>query len=339
MDREEYYVPGQLRESAFQNVCNGNIKGKGLSIPADKKGRKYKQLEPKCHFVHHSNPFLCIGPFEIEVKFYMPFRTIIHNFFTEIEMHWLMEYSKPRLTKSREGSIDQSSLDLTKSNLRYLNIDTKGFTVGKAVTLWLNDIDYINKEEWTQISREGQPLEYKVTPAVKDPYVYTVHHKLLNDISKRIELATYLNVTARYGASFYQTTNYGLSGMVRAHMDPWGYEKGIELTKEHTEFVRAGDYIATFMGWFADTQAGGGTAFMDHHYEGTMQPIKGSAAFWINLSSCHNKDKRAQHAGCPVLKGSKWILNKWIYSWEQWKSWPCYLEPLLTILPFSGMSI
>ena len=102
--------------------------------------------------------------------------------------------------------------------------------------------------------------------------------------------------------------------------------------------MRTGDYIATFMGWFADTEAGGETAFMNHKYEGTIRPTKGSAAFWINLANCHQKDERAQHAGCPVLKGSKWILNKWIYSWEQWKSWPCYLEQYKTIYPFEGMS-
>lgn len=27
----------------------------------------------------------------------------------------------------------------------------------------------------------------------------------------------------------------------------------------------------------------------------------------------------SEHVGCPVLKGSKWILNKWIYSFDQFK--------------------
>ena len=92
------------------------------------------------------------------------------------------------------------------------------------------------------------------------------------------------------------------------------------------------------MGWFEDTKAGGGTAFNQNNFEGTVEPTKGSAAFWINLSSCHIKDERASHGGCPVLKGSKWILNKWIYSWDQWKNWPCELVPLVSIGPFDGMS-
>ena len=319
-------------------MCNGNIKGKGKPDQTANKGSKDQQREPQCHLVHHSNPYLNIGPFHIEVKFYSPFRTILHDFFTEREMKWLMDYSKPRLSASREGHIPQSTKDLTKAMLRYMNPRTTGRTVVKAVTVWLKDIEYPNREIWNQINKNGQPLKYEITPASQDPYAYIVHHKVLYDISKRIELATYLNVTVRYGASLYQTTNYGLSGMVGSHMDPWGYETGVELSEERKELVRTGDYMATFMGWFANTEAGGGTAFMDHQYEGTMRPTKGSAAFWFNLAACHEKDGRTQHAGCPVLKGSKWILNKWINSWEQWKSWPCYLDQHKNIYPFEGMS-
>ena len=146
------------------------------------------------------------------------------------------------------------------------------------------------------------------------------------------------NVTTRHGASRYQSTNYGLSGLVVTHIDPWGYEQGVELVEDRYSLTRTGDYIATFMGWFQDTQAGGNTAFTTENFEGTVEPTKGSAAFWINLSSCHIKDLRSTHGGCPVLKGSKWILNKWIYSWDQWKNWPCDLVPGETIRPFEGMS-
>ena len=118
VDRKEDYVRGELREALFQNVCNGNIKGKGIPMDVDNKIRRGQQREPKCHLAHHFDPFLSIGPFKLEVKFYFPLRTIIHEFFTKKEMAWLMEYSKPRLTSSREGSIDQSTLELTKSRLR-----------------------------------------------------------------------------------------------------------------------------------------------------------------------------------------------------------------------------
>ena len=42
-------------------------------------------------------------------------------------------------------------------------------------------------------------------------------------------------------------------------------------------------------------------------------PEKGAAAFWYDLDSQNHRDHTTQHGGCPVLKGSKWILNKWMY--------------------------
>ena len=313
----------------FQNICNEKIKGFGHSKASARINQK-----AKCHFVHHFDPFLSLGPFNLEVKLYYPFRTVVHDFFTEKEMSWMMEYSKPRLTAAR--SPPASSTSLTKSQLRF-GSTTTGFTVTKAVTTWIEDIKYNEEQQYVKVSGQGEPIEFYLPP-LKDIYGFSIKHQLLLDISRRIELFTAMNVTTRDGATTYQTTNYGLSGLVVTHFDPWGYEKGTALTDERPHLVRTGDYIATFMGWFEDTLAGGNTGFIEKGYEGVVQPTKGSAAFWINLSSCHYKDTRSQHGGCPVLKGSKWILNKWIYSWDQWKKWPCYSEPYGAIHPFEGMT-
>ena len=323
---ETKILPGEMPEALFQNVCNGNIQGRG--------SKNVNKPQSKCHFVHHFNPFLIIGPFHIEVKFYKPFRTIIHDFFTEKEMDWMKKFSKPQLTASREGTIPESTKVLSKSDLRYGG--SAGVTVSKAVTVWFEDVIFNEQEVYYKISAEGEPLEYEIPP-LKDPYSYTIQYQTMREVSKKIELATNFNVTSRHGASKYQSTNYGLSGMVTMHMDPWGYEGGVPIPEDRLTLYQTGDYIATFMGWFEDTPAGGGTAFMKKDFEGAVMPTKGSAAFWMNLSSCHQKDYRAWHAGCPVLKGSKWILNKWIFSWDQWKGWPCVKERL-TIHPFEGMS-
>ena len=293
--------------------------------------------QSKCHFVHHFNAFLKLGPFCLEVKLYYPFRSVVHDFFTDQEMEWMMEYSKPRLSASRKILKVQDSL--TKSQLRYggTREGKIGYTVHKAVETWLNDIKYNEEPQFIKISKVGKPLEIHV-PELNDTYGYSVVHPIMNNVSKRIELFTSMNVTTRYGATPYQTTNYGLSGMVVTHVDSYGYESGVALSEDRVEFVKTGDYIATFMGWFEETKAGGNTCFIEKDYEGTVEPTKGSAAFWINLSSCHFKDSRSQHGGCPVLKGSKWIVNKWMYSWDQWKLWPCYLSYHRTIHPFKGMS-
>ena len=146
-------------------------------------------------------------------------------------------------------------------------------------------------------------------------------------VSKRIELVTQLNVTSRHGSTSYQSTNYGLGGLVDTHMDPYGYEHGTrKVFGKWVDLITRGDYIATFMGWLNKVSAGGGTFLSHPGYETVLKPTKGAAAFWINLSSCHRTDSRSTHGGCPVLRGSKWIVNKWIYSWDQWKKWPCQIQ-------------
>ena len=199
----------------------------------------------------------------------------------------MLGYSRPRLSESRDKVSDPSS-----------NV------VHKAVTTWLNDIEYHEKQIYHQLDHENGYTLYK-NIGLEKPLGYEIEHAIMLDVSRRIELATNLNVTTRNGAHMYQITNYGLAGMVSEHHDAWGYESGVELDKDHMDLASTGDYIATFIGWLEDTSAGGGTAFTNNLFEGILEPKKGSAAFWINLASCHGKDFRSTHAGCPVLKGSK----------------------------------
>ena len=56
-------------------------------------------------------------------------------------------------------------------------------------------------------------------------------------------------------------------------------------------------------------------------------PTKGSVAFWYDLDLKGHRDFATFHSGCPVLKGSKWIFNKWIQNLDQFKKWPCSTDP------------
>ena len=49
----------------------------------------------------------------------------------------------------------------------------------------------------------------------------------------------------------------------------------------------------------------------------------GAAAFWYDLLSDGIRDQMTLHAGCPILKGTKWILNKWIYMYDNFQNFPC----------------
>ena len=279
-------------------------------------------------------PFLKIGPFRLEVKLYIPFRTVIHDFFSKKEMDWMMDYSRPSLTAARV--IPPSTSSISKAELRNAN-DKTGYTVGKAITTWFNDIIYTEKQQYAKTMSNGRIIEVE-HPPLNEPNSYHIELTAMSQISKRIQLSTGLNVTSRHGASEYQVTNYGLSGMVIPHLDPWGYESGVELPEDRIELSRTGDYIATFMGWLKQPEAGGGTCFTETDYEVLIEPTEGSAAFWLDLSASHELEQRSKHGGCPVLKGQKWIINKWIYSWDQWRRLPCLLNSNATIPPFLGMT-
>ena len=311
----------EARERYFRDICNNKKIEKNYF---EVEGRPII-ISPKCHLVHHFDKYLIIGPHNIEVLYYEPLRAIFHDFFTEKEMAWMMSYSRPRLSATR-----LVSEEIEKERKR----NGVGMTVHKSVQTWFADILY-DEEEIIEVSSEDPP--YTALP-LKNRYNFTIQHEMMNEISRRIEIATQLNLTTRHGSSKYQTTNYGLGGLVHLHTDPVGYEQGAKLPEERKELVTTGDYIATFMGWLDDVPLGGGTGFPAKGYEGVLKPIKGSAAFWINLLSCHLKDYRSQHGGCPVLKGTKWIVNKWIYSWDQWKGWPCYMEISRSINPFTGIT-
>ena len=97
-----------MREPWFQNVCNGKIKGFGPSVASTKKNKN-----SKCHFTHHFDPFLKLGPFHLEVKLYYPFRTIVHDFFTEKEMNWMMEYDPD----DKEKKISHVYVSLNQSHI------------------------------------------------------------------------------------------------------------------------------------------------------------------------------------------------------------------------------
>ena len=80
------------------------------------------------------------------------------------------------------------------------------------------------------------------------------------------------------------------------------------------------------MVWLSDVQKGGATCFTYPDEEGTVSPRKNSALFWIDMDRRLARDQRLLHGGCPVLLGTKWILNNWIYSFGQWRSWSCGMD-------------
>ena len=313
---------GELLLEKFRKTCRKEYKRH------DEEELMGLKQYPTCNMMHHSNTFLKLGPFNIEYVEFEPYRIVIHDFFTDLETDWVRNYSTPLLSSDRDEQY------LLRNAIYNDKLEQIVRFAGKAVQMWFNDLSYIEEAEYFEVMQEtGEVMVGQ--QEIKDLYSYDIQHEILLRISRRIEHATLMNITSRWGATRYQVTNYGLAGILECHVDPYGYESGVPIKKDNYPLISTGDYIATFMGWMNIVQAGGATGFTFDNYESTIRPKKGSAAFWINLDAAHRKDPRSIHGGCPVLKGTKWILNKWVYSFDQWRSFPCSTKEQGPILPLT----
>ena len=157
-----------------------------------------------------------------------------------------------------------------------------------------------------------------------------MNYPILWKLNEKISLATQLRTDLHSSGSYMQVTNYGVGGTCDAHIDPKGI---MEMKHVEPEMYVTGDVVGTIMGWLDDTEAGGGTAYIYPGIENVLLPEKGAAAFFKNLYSSGHIDFHSYHGGCPVLKGSKWILNKWLCMYDNFKNFPCQLSLKMRFIP------
>ncbi|XP_041449779.1 prolyl 4-hydroxylase subunit alpha-1-like [Drosophila obscura] len=112
----------------------------------------------------------------------------------------------------------------------------------------------------------------------------------------------------------YQLLNYGIGGHYYPHLDHF---ESPDVVKNRS----VGDRIATVLFYLNDVPQGGATLFPRLNI--SVQPRNGDAILWYNLDDRGEGEQDSLHTSCPIIKGSKWALVKWIDEMSQPFRRPC----------------
>eukprot|EP00056_Hartaetosiga_gracilis_P006292 m.95297 g.95297 ORF g.95297 m.95297 type:complete len:523 (+) comp12433_c0_seq3:152-1720(+) len=164
-----------------------------------------------------------------------------------------------------------------------------------------NECEHLKKEGGARLQRavawtDGafRPVEFRISTAA---WLYPDHDDVISSIHRRIEDATQVDIK---NAEALQISNYGMGGFYEPHFDH---------AKRGTN--KNGERLSTFMIYLNNVKEGGYTVFP--RLGAAVQPGHGDAVFWYNLFPNGDGDAQTLHAACPVLKGAKWVANKWIH--------------------------
>uniref|UniRef100_A0A6P4EA57 procollagen-proline 4-dioxygenase n=1 Tax=Drosophila rhopaloa TaxID=1041015 RepID=A0A6P4EA57_DRORH len=142
--------------------------------------------------------------------------------------------------------------------------------------------------------------------------------ELTRRIDRRIQDMTGFDLT---DSEEFQVINYGIGGHYHTHSDYFDFASANYSGERNRQAIFLGDRIATVLFYLTDVEQGGATIFRNAGY--SIYPRAGTAIFWFNLNTDGNGDPRTQHAACPVIVGSKWVMTEWIREWKQIFIRPC----------------
>ncbi|XP_046962797.1 prolyl 4-hydroxylase subunit alpha-1 isoform X6 [Vanessa cardui] len=155
------------------------------------------------------------------------------------------------------------------------------------------------------------PAHYRIS---KSAWLKDEESPVVENLSRRIADFTGLSMAS---AEELQVVNYGIGGHYEPHFD--------FARKQESAFENfSGNRIATVLFYMSDVAQGGATVFTELGL--SVFPRRGAAVFWLNLHPSGEGDLATRHAACPVLRGSKWVCNKWIHQGGQELIKPCDLE-------------
>ena len=165
--------------------------------------------------------------------------------------------------------------------------------------------------------------KYYTTQRVSKRVHYTEQQfDLMGEASDRVSRATnWIVHQEKHASDEYNVINYGLGGEVQEHFSHTATEIYSGQIEVHVDYWntdnkrQGGARTATFLGYLTHVDQGGRTVFPGLGL--SVTPEKGSALFWLTINTEEDYDSRMYHMGCPVARGNKWVLTKWIYSDSQ----------------------
>ena len=79
----------ESRENLMLETCYGDKKNNFTFQPN------------QCHFVHNFNPYLKLGPAQLEVYSKVPVKVMFHDVLSQKEIDYMIEISLPNLSRRR----------------------------------------------------------------------------------------------------------------------------------------------------------------------------------------------------------------------------------------------
>ncbi|XP_073949601.1 prolyl 4-hydroxylase subunit alpha-1-like [Choristoneura fumiferana] len=162
------------------------------------------------------------------------------------------------------------------------------------------------------VERETGKREKAYYRVSQSAWVNSTESEAIARLSWRVADMTGLSMQS---AEPLQVGNYGIGGQYDPHYD-------FSQFQDFSEGV--GNRIATVMFYMSDVALGGATVFTELGL--SVFPIKHAALFWMNLLPSGEGDRATLHAGCPVLRGSKWVAINWLHEVGQELLKPCSLD-------------
>lgn len=309
---KEYQKSLNMVRSSYDHLCSNSS------------SQKQSANLLSCAFKHHLDPYLRIGPFSIEARSQDPDAVVFHHFMNDEEMRHFINVGMEDITRSTMTSAVKSTQlhALARTSQQgWIGERFYRFPITESFQGWDRNGSF---HMTTEINNQTTP-DY---PASNVQHHLVVEDKLVYNITRRIELATQLTLDRPYASEAYQVANYGLGGQYTPHPDAIGYHNEASITQKISDrytryYSLVGDRLATFMVYLSNVNFGGGTVFPLINSGNNVS--KGSALFWKNMYSDGKTDYLSVHGGCPVLLGSKWITNKWIQYYDNFRTNPCGL--------------